>query len=69
MVSFSTPYLHLGRWLAERRARLAAVPVLALALLALGVALGPKAPAAVLLVGVLLYGAQPAARSFRRVMG
>jgi len=68
MVSFSTAYRHLGRWLANHRRMLLLVPPTALALLLAGLRLGPEVPAGVLLCLCIVYGFQPVLRAFKQAL-
>lgn len=68
MVSFSTAYRHLGRWLANHRRMLLLVPPVALTLLLAGAHFGPEIPAGLLLTVCIAYGFQPVARAFKQAL-
>lgn len=68
MVSFSTAYRHVGRWLAGHRRALLLLAPAALGLVIAGARLGPQVPAAVLLSLCVAYGFQPVVRAFRGVL-
>ena len=68
MVSFSTGYRHLGRWLARHRAWGVPLAVAALLLLLTGARFGATVPTTILLVACLGYGFQPVVRAFRAAL-
>lgn len=68
MVSFTTAYRHLGRWLAGRRSRVLGLAAGALGLGIAAARLGPELPAGVLLTACVAYGFWPVARAFRRAL-
>ncbi|MDF1563618.1 MAG: CDP-alcohol phosphatidyltransferase family protein [Deltaproteobacteria bacterium] len=68
MVSFTTPYLHLGRRLEQEPRVLRAAPAYLLLLLVGGLAFGLKGTVALILLTNLVYGFLPALTAFRRLL-